>query len=535
MISGIGPERTPNGDFGGRSFQGVGGPPTSLRGAPVPFPGAPNKPGSDIGEPNIMRDTAGRRSNATVQYSRVVPMGSKAQKLETEGLQPGVLAWTSNDERMQKRAGRGVERMYKLTSWNWLQSEVMLQPPPQGGAVAGRPPRAPGDLGPRQRHAVRDGGTGEVGVELTAGAAEYFQLNRPAMVGGVLASPYLMWGPRDGALPIRSSADVIDNTEYDMLNPVRTLWHVLYETPDDDDREEAAFRDKLRREDLLLPEGLVPPRLLSREVMGGYTPDGFVLYKYSTEGADSVAEGELDDAQNGLFNIVVGGHALVTSWAVFDPVERPYGAVQGSKKSKRLVTMPRDTLFIVVKGRWLKNGDDDGGWFVDLRYVRSTSEELMRNSTNTRRLGPDTNVDLKEDEFVLGAWRIGSVIDSAASRTRPSSFATAPVTPTQAMGLTVSVGIHWVTSYALHDMFHQREVIAEPPPRVVAAERERRREDVAREAAERRVAADEAAGAARRRRSAERDGGRGGMFGATTAAAAPGTAGFRGAFRFGAE
>lgn len=526
MISGIGPERAPNGDFGGRSFQGVGGVPTSLRSAPVPFPGAPNNPGSDIADPNIMRDTAGRRSNATIQYSRVVPMGSKLQKLETEALRPGVLAWTSKDDHMQRRAGRGVERMYKLTSWDWLQQEVKLYDPPNT-PPQGQPPRAADDDKLRQRHAVRDGGTSEVALELTKTAAAFFGLDNPEEMK---KSPYLMWRGWSDSIPFRDPFE-IDNP-YDMLFKVRALWQIIYETTDDGDNEEAEFQQDLQRNGYL-PDSTIPPRLLSREVMGEYTPDGFVLYKYSTEGADSVAEGQLDDAQNGLFNIVVGGHALVTSWAVFDPVERPYGPVQAPKKAKRLVTLPRDTLFIVVKGRWLPRDasgegseggrDEGGGWFVDLRYVRSTSEELMHNSSSQRRLGQETNVDLKKNEVVLGAWRIGSVVDSAASRTRPSSFASAPVTPPQTMGLTVSVGIRWITSYELHDMFHEQEVVDEPGPEELKKIREAVRKEASTRTGEfldRPVVESVDSGAA--------------ASGATSSVTVPGdTTGFRGTFRFG--
>lgn len=465
MISRVQPERAPNGDFGGRSFQGVNGPPTSLRGGPVPFPGAPNEPGSEIGEPNVMRDTAGRRSNVTIQYSRVVPMGSKLQKLETKALKPGVLAWTSDDEHMQKRSGRGVERMYKLTSWNWLQAEDTLAPLPTDTAIAAKhPPREASEQkgGKRQRHALREGGITEAALHLTPKAVGVFALDAERN-----DSPFLMWKGWSGGTPrtpLRSTGELgggvgVRPVEYEDLVKVKLLWNLIYETDVDDD-----YYKSLEKEGLISE---VSQGLLSKDVMGTYKPDGFVLYKYSTEGMDSVAEDELDRAQNGLFNIVVGGHAMVTSWAVFDHLSEPDqgttpdGGTSSDKKGKsvkRLVTLPRDTLFIVVKGRWaLTEGGD--GWFVDLRYVRSTSEELMKNSKN--RLDSTTNVALASNEIVLGAWRIGSVIDSAASRTRPSTFASAPTTPAQTMGLTVSVGIRWVTSYALHDMFHHKEPVYE--------------------------------------------------------------------------
>lgn len=521
MISGIGPERAPNGDFGGRSFQGVGGAPTSLRGAAVPFPGAPNTPGSDIGQPNIMRDTTGRRSNATIQYSRVVPMGSKAQKLETDALRAGVLAWTSNDEKMQKRSGRGVERMYKLTSWNWIQDEMRLLPRVQGPTSPTAPPRPPDDTGLRQKHAVHDGGAGEVSLWLPRAVEQRFALGGNRHNG----SPYLMWLDWNENAPLRNVNEL--SADYEDLENVKLLWNGIYDVDTDTDEGDVI-------KTTLFGDGEVPPRLLSSDVMGAYKPDGFVLYKYSTEGLDSVAEGLLDDSQNGLFNIVVGGHALVTSWAVFDSPRSSEDSAPAPKKAKRLVTLPRDTLYIVVKGRWLPH-DGGGGWFVDLRYVRSTSEELLRNST-TNRLGEDTNVDLKSEEVVLGAWRIGSVIDAAASRTKPSTFASAPTTPIQTMGLTVSVGIRWVTSYALHDMFH--DVAADEAPPQEEIDQHVARERAARADNRSRVTrtASRPSGDSRSTWEEEMESGSvdGYRFSSTSSAAATdGAAGLRGTFRFG--
>ena len=423
MISSIRPERQPNGDFGGRSFQGVTSTPPNLRGSAPSFPGAPNVPGSTLGVPEILRDTPGRRSNVTIQKHYVVPKSITAKSPEndlgyisnrnanlavqpTDYLeQPGVLCFFVRGDPRERRLGasHNVEQLTSLASWNYLSSEVNL-------------PRQAGES--RQRLAITGDEEIFTGVTCDIPDASVFGLDDATMA----LCPFLVWAGAMTGTEIRGKDE---KESYDNLAAVTNLWNFY------------SYSDGM----------------LSEEKMGKYVPAGVVLYKYSTEGANKQAEFELDDMQHSLYNIVIQGHAMVTSWAVHGPGENV-------RNARRLVTMPRDVLYVVIVAKWTTN--ESGGTFSHFRAARSTSEEL--NKIGKNRATPGTNVDLKANEVIVGAWRIGSVIDNAASRTAPSVFATAPQTPPQAMGLTVSIGIKWVTSYALHDMYTNV-----PPDKAAAA------------------------------------------------------------------
>ena len=481
LISGIGPERAPNGDFGGRSFQGVSGPPTGVRSLAPAFPGVGNKPGSDIGGAPILRDTPGRRSNATVQYHRVVPMGTPRENAETRRCVPGNLVFVYNDRSSgSRRMGQGVEKMSRIVSWDYLTE--MIDPMSSnagggggGGGAQNQDPYTGGDAVQRLQQLTENASLSLKpipGARADQTPANIFQLD----VGGAFQdSPFLMWKDWNAETPVklRDPANDKKGATYANLNRVKKLWSVVYNGDEANDKT----------------------GLLRTEKLGKFVPDGVVLYKYSTQGQDEGAEAMLDAAQNGLFNIVVSGHAMCSTWSVFE---------RHTRRSTRLLTLPRDTLYILVKGKLVTdvnypqliaaaksaydqaaqhtksmgdvgkatneqdvtraqlvldrltslkpNANGSGSKLpcvIDLQMWRSTSEDLHRNAGG--RL-VDGAVALGEDEVVLGAWRIGTIVDSAASRAVPSGgIGTSSVAAT--MGLTVSVGIRWTTSYELHDLF----------------------------------------------------------------------------------
>tara|TARA_Y100001958_G_C21239701_1_gene567012 strand:+ start:1042 stop:2799 length:1758 start_codon:yes stop_codon:yes gene_type:complete len=252
--------------------------------------------------------------------------------------------------------------------------------------------------------------------------------------------------------------------------------------------------------------------------IGKFVPDGVVLYKYSTQGDDEKAEAELDDQQNGVFNMVISGHALFTNWSI-EP--RPHPDVTTARATgfspyshmRRLVTLPRDIIYVVVtgvvgecvdlgtskdtpntptgtefgknavpsKGTIVADGDvtaqmnkvldglKTGGSadenfkhaynrvvrrVMSIRYQRTTSRELSEMCH--KRCGRDFASFLGKREVILGAWRIGSVVDSAASRpVLPSSTPGYPRTSSlpEMQGITISTGIRWCSSFELHDQF----------------------------------------------------------------------------------
>ena len=158
----VAPERAPNGDFGGRSFQANSGDPSGLLGAPPGFPGAPNRVGSTLSQPTILRDTPGRRSNATIQYACTVPVRSKLEKAQTKNLVHGALAFVYNndsDATPLRTTGAG-DKLTRLASYTHMTAHVALcqASPSKNGA-----PAVPGPQANVDTHAGSD--LGDLGFE----------------------------------------------------------------------------------------------------------------------------------------------------------------------------------------------------------------------------------------------------------------------------------------------------------------------------------------------------------------------------------
>jgi len=464
------PQRAPNGDFGGRSFQSSGGPPVNLRADPIGFPGAPDVPrGNTLGVPEILRDTPGRRSNVTVQYARVVPTGvwdesyrNYRHTSETESLTAGELAFVVNDDKINKR-GKNNEKMARLASIDYVVS-------PQQGTTDGG-----GHLiAVEQMHQLTHGNNARPEVVLAETTLDLFNLPNTTddETKEFQRTPFLVWrgwdrvanedgtGPSSQTPYNKGLLNDGDKTEYDDLTRVRDLWELIYTSVDQRERSQTATNENPTNS--INPPGdnevFVRDRrsgLLDVNCMGKFRPDGFVLYKFSTEG-DAAMEAMMDARQNAMYNIVIGGHATVTSWVVYE---------QHTMRQRRLLTMPRDAIYLLVTGRFVKKGDTIGeqeaqySRFEDLRYVRSTSEELHRMSSGGRLSAG--NVQLRPDSVVLGAWRLGSVVDNAAARSMPQG-AINPIDVKSTMAITVSTSIRWVTSYELHETYwHETKDSAE--------------------------------------------------------------------------
>ena len=501
-------------DFGGGSFQNVSGPPTSLRGAAPGFPGTSNRPGASIAEPAILRDTPGRRSNATVQYHRIVPMGSRAQEAETAGLRQGVLGFTYNDRMNNTNrapSGQGVEKLSHLVAWDYLVQKIDRAT--DGGVDGSVPVRNPPDVSGTDDVQRVQRLTNYCKVRLREDDIKNFELDMSPQ--SFSASPFLMWKDwkdsnlykKTNQVEIRTAGDTSklkkEPLQYDDFERVQKLW------------------------DLILLDKKDSSGLLSEDCMGRYKPDGFVLYKFATEGGDQLAETMLDANQHGVFNVVVSGHAMATSWAQFDP---------DTKQSRRLLTLPRDVLYVAIKGQWIhkktakdqlddaitdnkkaKGEENDAKTTLESKrsaYENTGSDTALREMIDAKKVHDKTIMDvgstttryndmtqlfnsapcfhsfqlirttsnelngtsttsrlkswLRENEVILGAWRIGSVIDSAASRAIPAGGLSASSNPTT-MGLTVSVAIRWVSSYMLHDLHFAGGKVLDPAAGAAAA------------------------------------------------------------------
>ena len=668
MQSSLQARRGPNADFG---FRGTGGDPSNLRSDIPAFPGAANAPpNSAIPGASMLYDNTGKRSNASINYHRVVPAGGHDSKemRTTKDLKPGRVAMIAQDEQLGRMSGHGSERMSRLYSFAYLSSAVGT-PGDQGDVyVDGRGFLNANTLqrrkeltkayDPVMRENIKQMLQEESGdqVLLIPEMGYCFPRNdsRGPATTAFRSSPFLMWNdvfldetgnditevpwlaadsdnyPHTRDLPLQLYGDQYNYrkkkkrrvvTKYDAGADVVTLGpedrgalggSALHEraaafgsghTGAKQDRLEDSFDalpqlsdDNPRRKACGVPiEGLRRTQLLWEDVygrarenetegssykptdggapdrcgglltnrgtreagtVGRFVPDGVVLYRFASM-SDERHEEEMENRQNGVINLTVSGHALLTEW-VGQP--RPNPSVPSNTHGmppfsamRRLVTLPRDVVYIVVTGvvadvvdlraedegppkapkgpgsPQAENGtpkapkgpgsppltplmisglasfsggttrtkavpakggivDDDkvGAYWtalcadaktgatdpsgvqdallgarrrlvrriVSIRYQRTTSRELWAMSN--RRCSRKSSSFLGRREVILGAWRLGSVIDASASRpVLPSdSFGVSRTTGLAEMqGITISTAIRWVSSFELHDMY----------------------------------------------------------------------------------
>lgn len=407
--------RAPNSDFSGRSFQGVSGPPSSMRTTAPGSLGIGNVPGQNIEVGEIMRDTSGRRSNATVQYHRVVPMREKLQKEYVKKATAGTLVFAC---RRQSRQGHGVERLSEIVTWDYLNDDCLSNSDSAKTTDT-----------PDQRYQSM---TDFPKLSLTSEDAKKFDLEQ-------------------GYLNLKEKEfEVSEGDKKTTSYELKTEF----------------MRSKfMTGEDSIL-------RKLSQ-----YVPDGVVLYKYSTEGSNTAEEERLDAFQNGLFNLVVSGHATLTSWATLS---------RNVKNRQSLRVLPRDTLYIAIVAtpidlapidnaapiagfgpdydigevisRLCKDGKNvplrqrlqkpgEGSVLAEFKLVRTTSEFLHKNQGAVKPGLVD------EGQVIVGAWRIGSVVDSAATRAVDAVGNSTSSTMQGSMGMTASIGIRWVSSIDLFETY----------------------------------------------------------------------------------
>lgn len=92
--------------------------------------------------------------------------------------------------------------------------------------------------------------------------------------------------------------------------------------------------------------------------------------------------------------------------------------------------------------------DDANKVLIHTAYTKINEWNERTNDTNLRM----QMAGLKDDELVLGGWKIGTVMDTAATRPMPS-FANSPSLDPSTFGVTTNIDIKWVSSIDLHDKF----------------------------------------------------------------------------------
>jgi len=227
-----------------------------------------------------------------------------------------------------------------------------------------------------------------------------------------------------------------------------------------------------------------------------YTPDGVVLSKLAN-GPDGAADAEFDVRDAQLFNVGVQGPCITSQWC----------------RNPRLAVMPLDKVFIlIVADLWWNGAPDnkntrpraidgdgneygpelsstaalqsnrfgdlnvgqygnevnanegDGATLTNFRIMRSTSTHMTNDSypilgkggnklKEHSRMGLQWGV--KGAEVVIGGWCIGTVLDSAASRTVGHNMM-ANSNPTN-MAINIDVHVEWWSGHKLHQHYFDNE------------------------------------------------------------------------------
>jgi hypothetical protein len=144
MFTSVQPQRAPGSDFSGLAYQPTSGNPINMGKGLISPPGASAGTPISRGAGEILRDTPGKRSNATIQYSYVVPAGSVESQEETKDLHTaGTLAYgmpfgaktlygmaVDRNKRARGAAGsKGPDRQSRLVSHSYLTTPTTASDP----------------------------------------------------------------------------------------------------------------------------------------------------------------------------------------------------------------------------------------------------------------------------------------------------------------------------------------------------------------------------------------------------------------------
>lgn len=163
-----------------------------------------------------------------------------------------------------------------------------------------------------------------------------------------------------------------------------------------------------------------------------WTPDGMVLSKLESPSGDLDVSTELDARQGQLFNIAVQGPAITTEWT-------------SDANDSKLQCLPMDKALVCIVGQY----DEWSGVLQKFKLMRSTSAHMYNHSNSSDFL--------PTGEYILGGWCIGTVLDSAASRSCAASLVrTSPMS----MALNLHVNIQWWSSKKLRDHFYNNGLMA---------------------------------------------------------------------------
>jgi hypothetical protein len=401
--------------------------PTGAGGAGYPAPGARSFPApSNAG---IMHARQNSGSNVRIPYARVVPKrpptkivmkgdkkgeGTAVERDESEGLGSGEVGWimgrrykdtrfsglttpisgedidgamhsgvpkpvmeSINNSAHALGSGYGVDRMQRLASTDWIESFF--------------------ELG----HADNS-----VSLEVAIGSTLHKHLS------GAIATVAGKTGPGDADRAVLDGS-IASRLELDAVGPFLAGKSAVSGDDADARYDELAF------------EALYAS--MRMKALFDWSPDGMVLSKLESPAGDSLSSSALDLRDAQLFNVAVQGPAIAKTWT----------------GDSLLACMPMDKVMVVMTAKVGKNKDGETA-LKEFKLKRVTTSYLIAYSypgdDAAKRPNPRLRCGLADDEYIIGGWSIGTVLDNSASRAQiGSQVRTAPAS----LALNINVNVEW--------------------------------------------------------------------------------------------
>jgi hypothetical protein len=451
---------SPNGEMNGLTYQPNSGIPTAFQGRRPDFStfARATAPITNVSDPGpMLNNRPGNESNATIQYARVVPLINDFDRAVVRNLNRGVLCFVVSlnprDDPLVISELTVADTLNGKTSvsgslGNRTRGKAQGQ---EVSEIVGWPFLSETTMD--DRDTMRINGT-------TYQNPTYGMMTQNATIAFANRSILKLTGNPSGPdIDLSKFYSFIDLNSFNnsaflapktsIANP--PLWTNVLRDP-----TRAAMKDvPYEQLPMVMEYNKLTQRLLdANDSIGALVPDGMIINKYETED-DAMKEAVLDASQHGLFNVAVAGHSLCTSWASFE-----------GKRKRDGLTFPRHELYILIVATPAKLDttivsskptnpktpigaiDPGSDAFVNIRFQRANTNQ-MYNLSKMRKESDEESL-VKPHEIVIGAWRIASVIDTAASKLDVDGV---PLQAKSSYALTTSVRIRWVTALELFEKY----------------------------------------------------------------------------------
>jgi hypothetical protein len=427
--------------------------------------GISSNTGGGIAVPGMQKDSI-PTTNRVIPYTRVVPVTSSAST-ELKGLKYGDVAFLGKNMslRGRKKGGRalvaptmssGVDSPSRLATIEYLESELKDNTHPFILGDAQLKPDDSTELPTGIRHMAN---LARGGIEVEVGIND--SLNIYPTSGQLKDNSCFLWplaahltdpkyvedksvAPIERKRRKRKNKDAVDN-------PQTVAANLLCRPKIPTDKAKVLLDMLYKR----LDEHTAGAMPLTR-----WTPDGIVIYRYTTEDGSSEMSSETLDhmaerRQGAMFNIAVAGPATTFAWT----------SQENPTLSKRCICLPRNMYYLLVVA---KQGLVDAKQaFTKFRLLRTTSFDLNQYSCPAGVAGGagvnsgEGRMGLDTDEVIIGGWQIGSVMDNSAAPMSTlgggASLTGGPNIRSGAMGARIAVSIKPVSPFDLHLQYWRAE------------------------------------------------------------------------------